>query len=109
MKGNKMAYGVIIHEEDHEEFLDMSDSEVGEIVKNMIRTFMGVPTVDTTSNKRYARALCLKVAKDNEKGRAGAPKGNQNAKKRNTFTDGCIQRDINFELLEKNIIKNGSA
>lgn len=106
-----MAYGVIIHEEDHEEFLDMSDKEVGEIVKNMILTFRGMPTnkISSTECERYARALCTKVAKDNEKGRAGAPKGNQNAKKRNTFTDGCIQRDINFELLEKNIIKNGSA
>ena len=102
-----MAYGVIIHEEDHEEFLDMSDEEVGEIVKNMIRTFKGLPTMETEKNRRYARALCSKVANDNSKGKGGAPKGNQNARK-NKFTD-FSQRDINFEELEKNIVKNGSV
>ena len=105
-----MAYGVIIHEEDHDEFLDMTDAEVGEIVKNMILTFRGLPTKEiSVNNQRYGRVLCNKVISDNTKGKGGAPKGNQNARKRNMFTDGCSQRDINFEQLEKDLIKNGSV
>lgn len=85
-----MAYGVIIYEEEHNSFLNMSDEEAGQIVKNMIRVFQGNQPEKLEGFKQmYSDSLCNRVAADKKKAdddysngkKGGAPKGNQNARK----------------------------
>ena len=85
-----MAYGVIIYEEEHNSFLNMSDEDAGKILKNMIRVFQGGQPEKLDGFKQmYSDSLCNRVAADKKKAdedysngkKGGAPRGNQNAKK----------------------------
>lgn len=85
-----MAYGVIIYEEEHNSFLNMSDEDAGKILKNMIRVFQGNQPEKLEGFKQmYSDSLCNRVAVDKRKADAdytngkkgGAPIGNQNARK----------------------------
>ena len=66
---NRDNYGVIIHPEDFEDFLQkMTDEEAGIVCKNMIRVFIGEPT--QMVNERYVDVmtskLCGRVAREKQ-------------------------------------------
>lgn len=85
-----MAYGVIIYEDEHDNFLSLSAEDAGKVVQNMIRAFKGeeLVTLDGVLNV-YSASLCKRVEKDKVKAqvrsengkKGGAPKGNSNASK----------------------------
>ena len=84
-----MAYGVIIYEDEHQNFLNLSPEDAGNVIQNMIRTFQGQETkeLDGVLNC-YSISLCNRVSADKKRAniarengsKGGAPKGNQNAK-----------------------------
>lgn len=85
-----MAYGVIIYEDEHDNFLTLSDEDAGRLIKNMIRTFKGEEVVSFGGIiDCYSSSLCKRVEKDKAKAdrgkenglKGGAPVGNTNAKK----------------------------
>lgn len=94
MSRNK-KYGVIVHQEDFEDFLtNMTDQEAGAMLKNMLHTFLGEEV--KTFGERYmdsiSKRLCDRVIYDkglsekNAKNGAlgGGQMGNTNAKRAKT-------------------------
>ena len=94
MSRNK-KYGVIVHQEDFEDFLtNMTDQEAGAMLKNMLHTFLGEEV--KTFGERYmdsiSKRLCDRVIYDkglsekNAKNGAlgGGQTGNTNAKRAKT-------------------------
>jgi len=76
-----MAYGVIIYEEEHNSFLNMSDEDAGKILKNMIRVFQGNQPEKLEGFKQmYVDKRKADADYTNGK-KGGAPIGNQNARK----------------------------
>lgn len=90
-----MAYGVIIYEQEHDNFMSMTPEKAGLILQNMIRTFRGeeAQPIDGDLNI-FSVSICNRVATDNGKAisnylnglKGGAPKGNTNAAKNNRKT-----------------------
>lgn len=115
-----MAYGVIIYEKEHEALLNMSDDNVGRVVKNMIRAFQGEEIElfedDPEGFKNaYVKSLCCRVGDDKDTAvnskingsKGGAPKGNRNAaKKTNKFTEGAVTQTYDFQTIERKVVKN---
>lgn len=91
--GQKKNYGVIVHREDFDEFLlNMSDSEAGAIIKNMLKTFLGeeVQEFEERYMKSVSNNLCKRVEWDKAQSekqsrngsQGGGQIGNQNASKK---------------------------
>ena len=143
-------YGFIVHPENHDDLMNMTSEETGNIIKNMIRAFRGEPPIrfDDRFMDYVSDDLCGRVLRDKElserqsKRRSGKTKNNQsetnnNQKepnnnqtrtktnpntntntntntninnnigfKPNAFTSGCPKSDIDFEEIERNLIKN---
>ena len=109
-----MAYGVIIYENQHDILMDMTPEEVGNVVQNMIRAFRGEEHKHLESENAYSLSMYQRVTEDKCKiptkviagSKGGAPKGNQNAKKVNKFTEGATIQTYDFQQIEKKVIKN---
>ena len=84
-------YGFIIHPEDHNAFMDMSPTEAGCVIKNMIRVFRGEEPekFDDRFLDYVSDDLCGRVLRDKElserqsKRRSGKTKNNQSETEKN--------------------------
>ena len=101
-------YGVIVHQEDFEDFLaNMTDQEAGAMLKNMLHTFLGEEV--KTFGERYmdsiSKRLCDRVIYDkglsekNAKNGAlgGGQRGNTNAKRAKTNLNIKVKDNINIK------------
>lgn len=88
----KDNYGVIIHPKDFEDILSMSSSEAGDIIQNVVKTFLGredLVKFDDRYLTRVSNEMCERTVWDKDQkdkkskagSQGGAPKGNSNAKK----------------------------
>ena len=97
-----------IHVSDYgEEILSMSNENIGALVRSLIQYSMDTertPIEDKAVNM-LSNIMVKHIDRDEN---YRAKKSEAGKKRKNKFTD-FSQRDINFEELEKNIVKNGSV
>lgn len=97
-----------IHVSDYgEELLGLSNESIGALVRSLIQYSMDIerdPIEDKAVNM-LSSIMVKHIARDEE---YRAKKSTAGRKGRNRFTD-IPDRDIDFEKLEKDLVKNGSV